>query len=151
MKPRTSVAVLVDLVRKILPLSDRKSLPSEEIRFAGEQANASHAMALGLGQQGFHQTSAAAFALSPGSDGDRSDLGQVRAIQVQRPTADDAPVIFEDHEIADVLANLRQGTRQQRAVAGVSRNQIVNLLCVGENCFTRAHGPPREATRSSSE
>src|SRR6202034_2913722 len=149
MKPRTSMAVFVDLVGKIFALRHRESLTREEIGFASEQANAIHTVTLRLGQQLFHQPSTTALALSPGSDRDRSNLGQVRAIEMQRATADDAPVIFEHHEVSDVLANLRQSARQQRAVAGISRNQVVDLLCVGQNRFTRAHGPPGEESRFS--
>src|SRR5579872_2194400 len=150
MKSRTSVAVFVDFVGKILALCNRESLPREEIRFAREQANAIHPMALRLRQQRFHQPSAAAFALRPGSDRNRPDLGQMRAIKMQCSTANDPLIIFEDHKVSHVLADLRQSARQQRAVTRVCRNQLMNLLCVRQNCFTRAHGPPREATRPSS-
>ena len=128
MKSRTRVAVFVNLVGKILALRHRESLARKEIRLAREQADAVHAMPLRLGQQRFHQTSAAAFALRPGRDCDRANFGEVRAIQMQRAAADDATIIFEDDEVSDVFANFRQRARQQRAVAGVCRDQVVNLL-----------------------
>ena len=45
------MAVLVDLIGQIFPLRDTESLPSEKVRLAGKQADAIHAMPLGLGQQ----------------------------------------------------------------------------------------------------
>src|SRR5213075_1351510 len=98
----------------------------------------------GLGQQRLHQSSPAAFALRPRSHRDRTDFGKMRAIQMQCATSDDSPVIFQYNKVANVLADLRQSTRQQRAVTRVCRNQFMNLLGVWQNGFTRAHGPPLE-------
>src|ERR1700722_20383198 len=111
MKARTSVTILVDLVGKILALCDRESLACEEIRLAREPADAGHPMSLGLSPQRFDQPSASAFALSPGRDRDRANLRQVRAIEMQRAAADDAATIFQNHEVAEVLANFRQSAR----------------------------------------
>ena len=61
---------------------------------------------------------------------------------MERAAADDVAVIFEHDEIAHVLADFGEGARQQGSVAGVGRDQFVDLLGVGQKGFTRAHGRP---------
>ena len=143
------MAVFVDLIRKIFALSDRKSLARKELGLAREQANASHTMALRLGQQSFHQPATTTFSLGPGGNCDGTNFREVRAIQMQRSTTNDAAAIFQHHEVSDVLAEFRHRARQQSAVAGVGCDQLVNLFCVRQDCFTRAHEPPREESRFS--
>ena len=50
-----------------------------------------------------------------------------------------AAVRFRDSEIANVLAYLREGTGQQRAVAGETVDQRVDLLRVLQTSFTNGH------------
>src|SRR5207237_7791544 len=57
-------------------------------------------------------------------------------------TADNATVIFEDHEIAHIFADFRQRSRQQCAVSRVGRDQVVDTFRVRKAGFTRAHGLP---------
>src|SRR5580700_4010292 len=68
---------------------------------------------------------------------------------MQRPASNDAAFIFENHKVSYVLANLRQRARQQSAIARVAGDQIVDVLRVRQNGFTRAHEPPRVETRFS--
>src|SRR5580704_5371329 len=93
----------------------------------------------------------AAFALLRRHDSDGAYLRQMRAVEVKRAAADDHAAIFEDHEIAYVLADFRQGSRQQSAVTGVVANQRMNSRCVRKNGFTRAHAHPPEWIRFSGE
>src|SRR5882672_326615 len=109
---RTLVAILVDLVRKILVRSDGKSHPREELRYPGEQAHASDAMFLSLGEQSLDKPLASSSTLFLGIDRDRANFRQMRAIEMQRATADDSAAIFQDYEVADILANLSQASGQ---------------------------------------
>ena len=93
-----------------------------------------------FGHQSLHQPAAAALALRPRSNGDRANLGEVRAVKMQRAASNDAAVVFQHHEVSNVFANLGQRARQQSAVAGISRNQFVDALGIRQNGFTRAHG-----------
>ena len=55
--------------------------------------------------------------------------------------ATDNPVVILQHDkVAHVFADLRQRAGQQGAVAGVGRDECMNLLRIGQNRFTRAHG-----------
>src|SRR6266481_2995107 len=101
-------------------------------------------MFVGLSQQGLNQPFAASRALAGRVDGNRSNLSQVRTVKMKRAAADDLAVIFQHHEIADILANLGKGPGQQGSVAGISCDQAMNLLGVRKQGFTRAHGLPPE-------
>src|SRR5690348_16384080 len=102
-------------------------------------------MPFGFRHQGLHQAASAAPSLFSRSNRDRTNLSQMRAIKMQRSAADDLPfVFFENHKISDVFADLRQRTRQERAVSRVRGDQMMNGLCIRQDRFTRAHGPPRE-------
>src|ERR1039458_615049 len=68
---------------------------------------------------------------------------------MQRPASNDAPFIFQNHKVSYVLANLRQRSRQQSAVARIGGDQFVDVLGIRQNSFTRAHEPPRAGIRSS--
>src|SRR5215471_693984 len=102
-------------------------------------------MTFGFRHQGLYEAASASPSLFSRSNRDRTNLGQMRAVKMQRSTSDDVPVVFfENHEVSDVFADLRQGTRQERAVSRVGADQVMNGLCIRQDCFTRAHGPPRE-------
>src|SRR5580704_14767021 len=121
MESWANMAVFVNLVREILALRHRETLPRKKLRTAREQANAADPVFIRFGHQCFHQESAASLALRPRSHGDGANFCQMCAIQMQRAAAENAAIQFEHHEVSDVLADLRQRARQQRAVAGISR------------------------------
>src|SRR5208282_1774029 len=59
-KPGTDVAILVNLVGKILPPRHLESLARKKLRSAGEEADAIHPMPFRFGQQSLHEATAAA-------------------------------------------------------------------------------------------
>src|SRR5580693_5282302 len=151
MESGANVTILVNLIRQILALCGRETQASEEFRSAREQASATHAMLLRLREQRLHQVSTTAFALLRGRNSDGADLRQVRAIEMERAAANNRTAVFQNHEIAYVLANLGQVSGQKGAIASVGGYQTMNPLGVRENCFTRAHGSPPGWIRFSVE
>src|SRR5215831_8767851 len=117
MESRTRVAVFVDLIRQVLALSYGEALAPEEVRLAREQANAIDPMPLCLGHQRLHELASTPASLCPGCHRDRANLGQMSPVEMQRTASDNAAIVFEDHEVPHVLADLRQRARQQCAVA----------------------------------
>src|ERR1019366_1800955 len=134
--------VFVDLVGKILVRGESESHAREKFRNAREQAHAGHLVFFRLRKKSLDQAPAAAAALARGIDGDRTNLGEVQAIEVKSAASDDASFMLEDNKVADVLADLRERARQERAVTGVGGDECVNLLGIGQDRFTRAHRPP---------
>src|SRR5208337_5563106 len=117
----------MDFVGKILVSGGRESHAREELRNAREQAHAGDIVFFRLRQKSLDQAPAATAALAGGIDGNGTNLGQVHAIEVKSAAADDAPVMLEDDKVADVLADFRQRARQQSAIAGVGRDERMNL------------------------
>src|SRR5208282_4186954 len=144
-EPWALITILVDLIGKILVIGDCESHAREEFWNTREQAHATDFVFFRLREKRFDQAPAATAALAGGIDGNGTNLGQVHAIEVKSAAADDAPVMLEDDKVADVLADFRQRARQQSAIAGVGRDERMNLLGIGKNRFTRAHGPPSTA------
>src|ERR1700685_130751 len=134
-KARANMAVFVNLVRQILALRGGEAQASEKVWSAREQARAGNAVFFRLCQQRFYQMPATALALLRRRYGDGTDLSQMRAIKMKRAAADNHAAVFEDNEIAHVLADLGQSARQKSSVAGVGGNQSVNPLGVRENGF----------------
>ena len=120
---------------------DRESHAREEVRDTREQAHTCDAMLFRLSEKSLHQTFAASAALLRWVHSDGTNLRQMRPIEMKRATADDPVTIFKNHEIADVLADLRQRARQQSAVAGICRDQGMDLLGIRKARLTRTHGP----------
>ena len=79
--------------------------------------------------------------------GDGADFGQVNAIEVERAAADDFGFVFDDQEVANVLTDFGEAAREQGTVSGVDGDQIVYLLGVRQDGFTRVHGPPLAGTQ----
>ena len=61
------------------------------------------------------------------------------AIEMERATTEDATGIFEDNEIADVLANFGEASGKQSAIGGVSTDEIMHVVGIRQNRSTRAH------------
>src|SRR5258708_3302892 len=112
MKPGTDVAVLVDLVGKIFAPRHFESLARKEFGSTGEQADAIHTMPFGFGQQSLHQTAASALTLRARPHRDRTNLGEVCAVKMQRTTSDDAAFVFQNDKVSYVFADFRQCARQ---------------------------------------
>src|SRR6266478_1440339 len=145
-KPRAFVTILVDFVRKILVRSDGKSHPREKLGYPGEQAHAGDAMFLSLGEQSLDKALAASTTLVRRINRDGSNFRQMRPIEMQRATADDSAAVFQDHEVADILANLSQASGQQSSVARIGSDESMDLLRIWKDGLTRSHGSPIAGT-----
>src|SRR5208282_3729678 len=62
------------------------------------------------------------------------------AVKVQRTAADDFALVLHHDEVADVLADVPQRTRQQCSVADVDLNQLLDGNGIGKFGVTRTHG-----------
>lgn len=101
-------AVLVDLVRQQFHFYFPEAQVPEEGRDAGEQADAGDALLARLVEQALDQHAARAAPFVERPDRDGAQLGQMHAVDVQRPAARDAALAFHHREIADVLVNFGQ-------------------------------------------
>ena len=100
----------MDLVGEILMGGNRKSHARKKTRDSSEQTDAGDVMLFCLDEKGLDKPFATSTALMRGVDCNGANFGQVRAIKMQRAATDDSAVVFEDNEIADVLANLGQAS-----------------------------------------
>src|SRR6266853_6810517 len=116
---------------------DGESHAREKFWNTSEQADTADSVLFRLRQKSLDQASAATVALARRINRNRTNLGQMHAVKVKRATSDDAPVILKHNKVADVLTDLRQRARQESAVAGVGRDESVNLLSVGQDRVTR--------------
>jgi hypothetical protein len=106
-------------------------------------------MPLGFGHQSLHQPATSALTLRSRAHGDRTNLGQVRAVKVQRAAADDAAFVFQNHEVS-TFSQISASVRGSKVPSpGIGGDQLVDVLGIRQNGFTRAHGPPRAGTRFS--
>src|SRR5580692_3888012 len=103
-----------------------------------------------LRQKSLNQTPAPSITLARRVDSNRTNLCQMHAIEVESAASNNSSVMLQHDKIAHVLADLGQRARQQSAVAGVSRDESVNLLRIGQDRFTRAHGSPHRARKLTS-
>ena len=127
------MAVFINLIWQVLALRGCETEASEEFRSPSEQARASDPMLSRLGQQRFHQMPTPTFALLRRRNRDGADLRQMRAIEMKRAAADNQTAVFQDDEIAYVLADLGQGSRQQGPVASVGRDQSMDPRSVRQD------------------
>ncbi len=108
---RTALAVLEDLVGQVgLVFDGAEAELEEEVRDAREEAYGLHAVLLGFFDQRAKDAAAGAVALGRRRNHDGAHLGQMRAVEMQRAAAQkDAAIGLGDGEVADVLADLREG------------------------------------------
>src|ERR1700678_233129 len=142
------ITVFMNLVGKVLMIRGNESHTCEKLGNASEQANTAYLVFFGLRQQSFDQQPAATIALARRINGDRTDLGQVYAVEMQSTASDDSSLILQNNEVTDILADLRQRPRQQSSIPGVGRDQGVNLLRIRQHRFTRAHESPCPAKQT---
>ena len=86
---------------------------AEKFRDSGKQADRADVVLAGLRQQRLHQKLATSRTLTGGIDSDRSDLRQVRPVEVKGAATDNIAAMFQHNEVAHILANLGEGSRQQ--------------------------------------
>ena len=116
-------AVLDDFVAKGHAFGEMKVKVLEEGRDAGEEADALDAAGFGLLEEGVDEEAAGAVAFGLGTNGDGADLGEVRAVDVERGTADElAGAGLDDGKGVDVFADFRVGAVEEGAVAGEAFN-----------------------------
>ena len=88
------MTIFMDFIGQILVLGGRESHARKKFRNASEQAHAGNFVLFRLRQKSLDQAPAAAVALARGIDGNRANLGQVHAIQVESAASDDASVML---------------------------------------------------------
>src|ERR1700761_7731301 len=66
----------------------------------------------------------------------------MRAINMQSSATNDAIALFDDHKIANVLADFRKAARQKHALFAIRADQFVNSLGIRQPRVTRAQEPP---------
>ncbi len=93
-----------------------------------------------LFQQSVDQHSSRASSLRFRGNRDGADLGQVHSVEMQGAAAHDLAFVLDHDEVADVLADLAQRARQQRAIAHVDLDQLLDGKGVGKFGATRTHG-----------
>ena len=86
---RAGLAVLVDLVGQGGAVDDAEAEVEEEVGDAGEEADGGDVLLFGFFEEGAEETAAGALALGFGFDDDGADLGEVRAVEVERSAAEE--------------------------------------------------------------
>src|SRR4051794_28938279 len=72
----------------------------------------------------------------------------MQAVEMERTAAEDLTTMFDDDEIAHILAELRAGTRQKGTIGGVIRDQVVDRLDIWQLSLACAQ-PPLLSSRES--
>ncbi len=86
---RAGLAVLVDLVGQGGAVDDAEAEVEEEVGDAGEEADGGDGLLFGFFEQGTKEPAAGALAFGFGLDDDGADLGEVRAVEVERSAAEE--------------------------------------------------------------
>ncbi|HUJ83646.1 MAG TPA: hypothetical protein VLW83_17305, partial [Candidatus Acidoferrales bacterium] len=81
----------------------------------------------------FDERAAGAAAFTFRRDRDRADFGKVQAVEMERATAENAPILFHDDKVANIFGQLGAAARQKRAGVGVGLDDGVDLVHVGKN------------------
>jgi hypothetical protein len=141
-KARAVNAVLVDFVGEIFALGFVEAEAGEKFRGAGEETDAADLMTLGLCKHGFDKEASAAGVLMLRIDGDGTDFGEVRTVEMERAAADDFrvavftsavfAVTFKNDEVTDVFADFGKAAREKSSISGVIGDETVDVLGVGE-------------------
>ena len=126
-------AILVHFVGQVLALGDLKTEMRKKPGRAREEAYAADGVASRFLHQRGDQQAADTESLRLRCDGDGSNFGKMRPVQVKGSAADDLAVFFGDYEIADVFGKLRFASRQKYALTSVGLYDGVDLVHVGQN------------------
>ena len=137
---RAGLAVLVDLVGHGVAFGDAEAEVLEVVGDAGEEADGDDLVLVGFGDEGFEDGVAGAEAAAVFAHDDGADLGEVRAVEMERAAAEE--VVFEDAglgvgdgavgdgEVADVLADLGVGAAEECAVVGEGVDEVEDVAGV---------------------
>src|SRR5277367_5977316 len=89
-----ALAILIDFVGQCgAVFDDAKAVAEEEVGDAGEEADRIHAVVFGLFDQGIEEHAARTLTLALWVDDNRTDLGEVRPVEVQRAAADEVAFV----------------------------------------------------------
>src|SRR5277367_611546 len=86
---RAGLAVFVDLVGQGGAVDYAEAEVEEEVRDAGEEADGGDFLLFCLFEEGAEETAACALALGFGLDDDGADFGEVGAVEVKGPAAEE--------------------------------------------------------------
>jgi hypothetical protein len=121
------LAVFKHFVAEDFTVGDFEVKVLEEIGDAGEETDALDATGVCLAQELVDELSSCSTAFNVGTDDDGTDLGEVRAVDVEGCTAEElVGVGFDDGEGADVGADLSVGAGKERAVVGEALDQLMD-------------------------
>ncbi len=112
-------AILHDLVLKVLPVDDAQVESLEEGRDSRKEADALNSAGLCLIEESTDKEAACAFSHCVAVNCDRTDFGEMTAVDVQRRAAQElAGAGFGHGEGVNVLGYLVAGTGKEGSVAG---------------------------------
>jgi hypothetical protein len=139
--PGTVYTVLQHFVAESLMVGDAEVEVLEEGGDAGEETDALDSAGFGLIEEGVNQQAAGSVSLGVGMNDDGADLGEVRAVDVKRGTADElAGAGFDDGEGVDVGADFEVGASEECAVAGEAVDQLMDGAGILQLRFTCPQG-----------
>src|SRR5882672_723846 len=124
------MAILVELVGNFFARGDGESHAREKLWDAREQTHEGDFLARGLLEQSINQAPPGAVSLRTRIHCNRAHFGQMRSVEMQGAASHNAFFALYYDEVADVLTDFRQCSRQQGAVARIACDQVVDLCCV---------------------
>jgi hypothetical protein len=125
--PGTVDAVFQHFVAEGLMFGDAKIEVLEECRNAGEEADALDSTGFGSIEEGADKQAPGTVSLGLRMNYDGADLGEMRAVDVKRSTADElVGVGFSDGEGVDVRTDFRVAPGEQGAVVGEGVDELVD-------------------------
>lgn len=125
--PGTVDAVLQHFIAEGLMFGDAKIEVLEECRNAGEEADALDSTGFGSIEECADEQAPGTVSLGLRMNDDGTDLGEMRAVDVKRSTADElVGVGFSDGEGVDVRTDFRVAPGEQGAVVGEGVDELVD-------------------------
>ncbi len=139
--PGTVRTVLRHFVAEDLTFGDAEVEVFEEGGDAGEETDAADAAGFGLIEEGADEQAAGSVSLGVGADDDGADLGEVRAVDVERGAADElAGGRFDDGEGVNVCADLSVAPGEQGAIVGEAVDELMDGAGILQLRSTRSQG-----------
>ena len=136
-EPRARDTVLVDFVGQLFATRDFEAKVAEEAGRPRKEADAANAMATGFVLKRFDERSADAVTFVLGPDGDRANLGEVSAVQMKSPAANDSVTVVGHHKVANIFRKLRHTASQQRARIRIRLDNGMDAVDVWEKGIPR--------------
>src|SRR6266699_5521592 len=147
---RAPHAVRPHLEREVLTFGGCEADLQKERRFPGQSEHLGEALCARLGDQRSQQRAAHACPLPILAHGERSQLGQIARVHLERSAPDElARRPLRDDVLLDVPAEIVVRARQQIAGCDVGRHQELELRDVGKH--RTPHDRPREGAGSGEQ